>query len=190
MENVIGFFRKVFYVEFVLFWILIAIAAIKGFFVALSNGGSFMDAITIGAFGFSLIPVFIITFCFFFMAFTPKALQLVFMSFFMPIPLYLLAFMSIPLAGQLPKPEFTSMSRVEQVSEVEKSVLTMIEGARKNPTGPEARLMRDWENANDGKPYESQIEEYRKEREAAIAEEKKNYENSSLGYKILMKVIK
>ena len=98
--------------------------------------------------------------------------------------------MTIPLAGQLPKPEFTSMSQVEQISEVEKSVLTIIEGARKNPTGPEARLMQDWENANDGKPYKSQIEEYRKEREAAIAEEKKSYENSSLGYKILMKVIK
>lgn len=190
MENVIAFFRKVFYVEFVLFWILIAIAAIKGFFVALSNGGSFMDAITVGAFGFSLIPVLIITFCFFFMAFTHKTLQLVFMTFFMPIPLYLVAFMSIPLAGQLPKPEFTSMSRVEQISEVEKSILAIIDGARKNPTGPEARLKFDWENANDGRPYESQLDEYRKERDEAVAKEKKMYEESSLGYKVLMKVIK
>lgn len=190
MNSVARFFAKVFAVELVLFSFLLAIAAVKGFFTALSNGGSFMDALLVGAFGYSMIPVLIVTFCFFFMAFLPNALKVGFMVFFMPIPLYLIAFMSIPLAGSLPKTQFTAMSRVEQISEVEKSVIMTIDGARQNPTGPEAKLKNDWQAANDGKPYESQLEEYRKEREEAVAKQKKMDEESSFAYKALLKLLK
>jgi len=190
MNSFNRFLAKVFGFELGLFALLLAIAAVKGFFTALSNGGSFMDAITVGAFGFSMIPILIVTFCFFFMAFLPNTLKVGFMIFFMPIPIYLAAFMSIPLAGQLPKREFTSMTRVEQISDVEKSVLTIIEGARQNPTGPEARLKFDWEAANDGKPYESQLEGYRKEREEAAAKQKKMEEESSFAYNALVKFLR
>jgi len=179
------FLIKIHIFEYAIFSLLILVIMAKSVLLSAMSGHSLYECLIAAPFVGLMIPILLVLVNSFFCIFQPPVIRVISSIFVMPIILCITAFVSVPMAGYVPKREFTSLSSVEKKDVEKDSVKTIWEESLKNPGGPESEMVKNWESWNKS-PYDSQFAGYDKEKEFAIEKQRKNNEAIPFGLKWIL----
>jgi len=188
MKSVVKFLSVLYAFEAFLLCLLCCIAVVKGIVISW-EGHTLMECLEY-SFGIICIPLGLLLFHFFFTAFFGPILRLLSTICVLPFLIVITAFVIIPASGHIPPKPFGSLSEIERIDVLKKDVQDTWKKSQYFPNGPEAEWVANWERWNhnpDGtrRKYESQIEEYEKEKADILEKKRIEKENSPVRLKIL-----